>query len=396
MAADAASRLDRYTAGELSRDEERVLAQAALDDPDLFDALMTESAARAAIRLESGREHAAGPFVATRTRIALLAAAAAVAIAILYPMVRTGTPSEDRKAQTADLGSKASPAAGLAAPPAILTARLEDLAGAWNVEFRSVTAASRAPKTEGAVTSVADGEAAVLLGSLDGVVQGTELDVYRGADRRAPIGRLHVVTVFRETARGTVTAGAVHGGDVALVPPPLVVAALRQRAVSLIAAGDAPAARAAAELALPHLNRAGVHVDDRRTLLALLGAIERRTAETDRAIEHLRAAAALLAESPAPSDVDRTETLLELGAALLEARNVADAERVLREARQTASGRAAVRVLNDLGAAAALRGDRAAASDLYRAALQAAGDTQATAGERRVITKNLADLAPSR
>lgn len=397
MTADASTRLDRYIAGELPRDEERNLAQAALDDPDLFDALMAESAARTAIRLEgaSDRAAAAVPLMRTRTA-AVLAAAAALTLAVLYPLWRASTREIHQPAQTAATPPTPSPAPAAMSVPEILTARLEDLTGASTAAFRSAAVASRGPNAEGIITEVGGGDAAVALGSLDGVVQDAELDVYRGNGFLVAVSRLRIEAVFRETSRARVIGAEVHVGDVVLVPPTLAVAAARQRIVSLLASGEASDARRVAEQALPHLKNPGVHADDKRAVLTMLGALERRAGERDHAVEHLRTAVNLLPIAPMPTARERTETLTEFGAALVDTRSVDEAERAFRDARQTASGVGAVRVLNDLGAAAALRGDRSGAADFYRAALKAAGDAPALAAERRAIAKNLADLAPAR
>jgi tetratricopeptide (TPR) repeat protein len=183
---------------------------------------------------------------------------------------------------------------------------------------------------------------------------------------------------------------------VAVVPLPLAVSALRQHAVALAADGDLAAARAAAEQVLPRLDGGGVRAEDKRALLSLAGLIDRRSGKPEDAIRHLRAAAALLDAPPPSSSTERTEIFTELGAALLGTRKLDEAVQALRLARQTASGAAAVRVTNDLGAAAALGGHRAEAADLYRAAFQAAATTTVTADERRAIEKNLSDLAAVR
>jgi tetratricopeptide (TPR) repeat protein len=398
MAADVSPRLDRYIAGELPREQERDLAQAALDDPDLFDALMAESAARAAIRLESGADRARAPssFARTKTGAALLAAAAAVTIAVLYPVMKGGTRGGNQPLESPAAGAATAAAAAPVLFPEVLTAPVQDLAGTASAEFRSAVTVSRAPKTLGAVTAVEGGEAEIALGALDGIVQGAELDVARGGLQGVIVSRLRIDAVFRERSRGRVSGAEVRVDDAVLVPPTLALPAVRQRAVSLLAAGDAPTARAAAEQALPYMSHPGVRADDKRTVLTILGALERRAGEIEPAIAHLGAAVDLLAVAPLPSVAERTDALTEFGAALLAARKADEAERALREARQTASLAGAVRVLNDLGAAAAMRGDRSAAAELYQAALHAAGDAPSLGDERRAIAKNLADLGPAR
>ena len=401
--AERSAFLDRFATGDLSREEERRLAQAAVEDPQLFDALMTASAVRAALGREGslsdpqpdGRDRQVGRWRSPYG----IAALAAAAVVVLFAIVWQIAPTRTAPAPPDALIVRASPGGNHATAPVVtqplaLGGRIEDLAGVSPASFRSVPPPSRAPKAEGDLSMVSDGgEITVALGSLDGVTQGAKLPVFRGANRTNPVAHLTVGAVFRESSRGRVEAArsAVRAGDVAVVTAPLAVAALRQRMVALIGAGDRSGAAAAGRRALPLLNGPGVAVADRWRVLSLVGVLERIGGETTDAIAHLHAAVDLLPAASAPP-AQRAEILNELGAALLDGRRPDEAEQVLRDAEEAASGPLKARVENNRGAAAALRGDRAAAERLYRSALRVAAESSAVVTDRRAIEKNLADL----
>jgi hypothetical protein len=407
--ADVSSRLERFMAGELSRGEEREIAQAALQDGELFDALMTASTTHAALRLEGAGERAAVPVTAVGNRAVrflrtpvgrgvLAAAAAAIIVVVVSPIARrTAAPSTPSAPAPASQPLRPiAPSAPDLPAPTFLTAHLEDLAGTATAAFRAAPSPSRPPNAEGAITSVREHEAWAALGSVDGVTQGAVLQIFRGRDRTNSIGSITANAVFRDRMRGSTTTASPRPGDVAVLPPRLVVAALHQRMVSLIAAGEIAAARATGDRAAALLQAPDVPVSDKRGVLALLGALERRSGSVDRAVEHLRAAAALFDGPARTAAGERTDTLTELAAALAEAHQGEAASQALRLAQTTASGAAAGRIENNLGAVAAMRGDREAAAALYQSALRSLGRTPATADERRAIEKNLADLTAVR
>ncbi len=404
---EMSARLDRYTAGDLPVEEERALARAALDDPQLFDALMTAGATRAALDREGtqdgvfGAAGAAAParsFWRAPVRAAAFALAAAVLIfAVFYPRARNGGRAVPAEAATSPGSSSAAvPSVSLPAP-VVLSARLEDFATTPSSEFRSPHTVSRPPRTEGRVSLASQGaDVVVPLGSLDGITQGSKLQIVRGSSRE-PVGRLTITTVFREQSRGRVDPHAtVRQGDVALVPSQVLVAALHQQMVALAAAGDIAGARQAATRALPLADQPGVAVEDKRGVLALAGAIDRRAGQSADAVGHLRAAVDLLSTTPAVPAAVRAAVLNEFGAALLDVRRPAEAERVLAEAQQMSSGSTTSRIENNRGAAAAQRGDRPAAERWYRAALNGMAGASASSEERRAIEKNLSDLTAVR
>ena len=402
------ARLDRYTTGDLPIDEERALARAALEDPHLFDELMTAGATRAALDREGtqagvlGAAGAAAPlrgFWRAPVRAAAFALAAALLIfAVFYPRARNDGRAAPAQAATSPGSSHTGVVSGSLPAPVVLSARLEDFASSSSSsEFRSAHTVSRSPKTEGRVSLASQGaDVVVPLGSLDGITQGTELQIVRGSSRE-PVGRLTITTVFREQSRGRVDPHArVKPGDVALVSSSVLVAALHQQMVALVAAGDITGAREAATRALPLLDQPGVAVEDTRGVLALAGAIERRAGQPADAVGHLRAAADVLSTPPAVPAPVRAAVLNELGAALLDGRRPDEAERVLAEAQQISSGSMTPRIENNRGAAAALRGDRTAAERWYRAALSGLTGSSASNDERRAIDRNLSNLTAVR
>ena len=425
------NRLDRYLAGELSGQEQRELAQAALDDPELFDRLTAAAVVKATVLRDSGPE--SRPAVEPRPRsvdpassefrrwpegasvrpfkkrslaltwtVVMTVAAAAIAFVIVYRSSSSTVPPPRTTASTPSTTSNTDAAAvadstRAARQPLILTARLDELAGRSTAEFRSSIADTRPPKSEGIVVSVDDGDVAVDLGSLDGLAKGSELQVFRGSKDGEVVGRLTIATVFRERSRGrAASAGSLQVGDRAEVAPAVQVAALLEQVAARMAAGDAKAARGLAERAVSRSGLPGVPPDRRRRALGQLGTLEHRAGALDDAERHLRAAMDDFDAAPAATGVERAEIMNELSAVLIERGDDSEAERILRAAQPYAAGAAGVHVTNNLAALAALRGDRIAAEALYRSALALAGTSPDFESDRRAIEKNLEELRASR
>jgi len=139
--------------------------------------------------------------------------------------------------------------------------------------------------------SVDEGEVAIDLGSLDGVVKGSELRVLSGDVDPTVVGRLTIVTVFRERSRGRMaSAGSPRVGDRAEVEPRVQMAALLEQVAALMAAGDTVAARALAERAVSISKTPGIPLSARRQALARLGTLDHRAGALDDAERHLRGA----------------------------------------------------------------------------------------------------------
>src|SRR5262245_21932511 len=223
-------RLDRYVAGELSARDERELAQAALDDPALFDTLTAAALVRESARGEAPTPRSQ-PAVRPKSRLvwwvaagAAMATAAAVGVILIRRPSPVSTPSPAPAAAVAEAPRPASRAPATLPPPIFLTARA-DAAGQPSA-FRSVDAGSRPPNDSGTVSSVDGDDIEITLGSLDGLAKGSAVRIVR-QDGRGPAVTLIVEAVFRERARGRVSPGpAPQVGDRANVSPADHVSAL--------------------------------------------------------------------------------------------------------------------------------------------------------------------------
>jgi len=346
-------RLDAYLEGKLSPQEQRALAQAALDDPELFDQLASAAMVDATTKSDTaavvGRR-------SSKVRLGWMLTGAAAAAAIIVAVVSIDRQGSTPAPTTASVPSSSAtqpttPSATAATQPVLLTARLGDLARQPSSEFRSAADTSRAPKSSGVVVGVEDGEVTIDLGSLDGLAKGSDVQVVRpGATTPS---RLTIATVFRERSRGRVaSASAVQIGDRIEVPSNLQLSALLEHALSRIAAGDADAARTMARQAV--------------------------TISTN------------------VSGPEGANAMNELSAVLINDRDYAAAATLLRRAQMNATGLTAVRVANNLGALAALQGDRAAAESMYRSALTVAGTVPESESARRSIENNLQGLGSVR
>jgi hypothetical protein len=404
-------RLDRFVSGQLTAEEERALAQAALDDPDLFDLLTATALTQAATghRPDDGRTGADGgdraaAVAASRRRTSMTLAALATVAASVIAIVVVERAGREPIALTAGKGPPvvtAAPAAPSAPPaiPATPSIRPAVLHRALNAvgspAFRGVDADSRAPKRSGQVVSVEDGGPTVDVGALDGITRGATLNVVRAGSGR--VAQLTIARVFRERASGdAVPRDAVQPGDIVEIPAAIQLSALLDQVSARLASGDLDAARTIAEQAVAIAQSPGAPADRRRRALADLGALDARAGALDAAETHLRAAANELDAAPAASEDDRAEILNELGATLIDRGNLGEADTVLQRAEARATGAAAVRIANNRAIVAALHGDRAAADTLYRRALALAGTARTLADERHVIETNLDGLSPRR
>ncbi len=385
-------RLDGFMAGELSAPQQRELAQAALDNPELFDTLTAAALLKETVRASDAAPAVDAPVRANRARVAMIAGGAMAAAAVLaWLAIRPpAPPARDTvaaPATTARLREPAEPAPASAAP-VFLRAQLDDGGGQASA-FRSVERGSRLPKEAGEVTSVDNGDIEVNLGSLDGVENGSTLRIVARNDGAAT---LQLDAVFRERSRGHLTAGAAHPGDRAEVSRAQHVNALLDHARSRAAAGDFAPATRLAELAVARAGGGPVEPPVRRRALAALGALEYRAGAVEDAARHLRLAVAELEKETTASPADRAGLLDALATALIDRREYTDAERMLQAAAPQAAGRTAVRIANNLGALAALRGDRAAAESHYRSALELAAMSPDLEPDARVIRGNIDGL----
>jgi len=392
--------IDRLLAGELPAAEQRRIAQAALDDPDLFEQLTAAGVVANSVDtkrettppgvLNSSSTAPGSRWTRPRVVVMTLAVAAAIVLAVAIGSSR----SARRPPATGSIATAPVVPAAIA-PPLLLIARAD---AASPPAFRAEAGTSRPPRQTGTIVSVHDGELDLDLGSLDGLTQGSELRaVAHGRDGARGGSRVRITVVFRERSRGRLAAGAqMQPGDRVDVDPAVHVAAILEQAAARSAAGDLPGARSLAQLAVSRARPADVSADVRRRSLDRLGRLEHQAGDLDAAASHLAAAADEFDVAPPATPDERAGVLNELGAIRIEQRNFVAAEQALQSAQSYATGILLMRVTNNLGAVAALRGDLAAADTLYRQAQSLAGESAGLAADRDAIARNLDGLKSSR
>jgi tetratricopeptide (TPR) repeat protein len=225
--------------------------------------------------------------------------------------------------------------------PVLLAGELGPVPSHNTAVFRGAGAATnRQPQSSGIVTALADGEAALNLGSLDGLAKGSEL------------GPIVITAVFRDHARGRIVkGGAIRVNDRVSVPPAMHLAAVSHEVDALAASGDLDQARALARNTL-----AAGSSGETRTLLERLAALDYRAGATDAAREHYEAAANNFYDPPAASPSEQAVTLNSLGA-----------EKPLNQAVSQIAIDPGLRaqILNNLGVLSEMNGDLAKARDYY-------------------------------
>jgi tetratricopeptide (TPR) repeat protein len=342
---DLEDRLDRHARGELTAVEARELAQKSLDDPDLFEDLTYSALAKKAV---------SDTRFPRKTRFVFMSAAAAAAILAisLYFFRPSYHPSRIEPASTPS--AQPSAATPLTHGQPILIGSVASMELRAATTFRGVDSDSRPPKATGSIVSSEGGEASIDLGSLDGLAQSNELQVFRGAQPTS-IGRVVVTTVFRERARGRIVEGQIRVNDQVRVDGATHLAALLDQADALSARGQAQAARSMAETAVTWTENVKVARDERLKALDKLASLEYQAGLLDQADAHYRsivpwATGILLAQSE-----------------------------------------------NNLGALAELRGERPQAEKQYTAALRTIEDVaNAPVKDRAAIETNLARIRGSR
>ena len=217
-------RIDRYVRRELTPEEARELAQSSLDSPALFDELTDAALARAALNPRTVRTVRV---LRTRRKTVILTGglvAAAVFILISLP----------HRPSVRQLNVKPVLAVSSGADQPILLATGLQRTNA--PVFRGGEPDSRAPQAAGSIVSIKDGRANLNLGSLDGLAEGSELQVFRAS---GAVGRLQVTTVFRDRARAQILAGArIQEKDLVRAPAAAYLDALLQQVEALSGRGD--------------------------------------------------------------------------------------------------------------------------------------------------------------
>jgi len=393
--------LRSFLSGKLSASGERALAQAALDNEELFDALVAHGALEQSLQDREFRAALARP-AESRTKvfrfpnkaraIAIGSIAAALAVIGVYSWKSLSSGRNTALNTTAKIQA---PAPGLEFRVdrlILLAARLQPDSGKKGAEpvFRSAETESRAPQPTGTVLSVDHGQATISLGSLDGLTKGAELRVFRGDQATQPAAHLLVTTVFRDRARASVAGGeTVQVKDRVESPIPVYLDAILEEMNRLADRGDPAKARSLAREAVA---RAKVPSGAARKVFERLGELDYRAGDVARAEEDYQSAVASFAGFPSPTSAEQAATLNSLGALYLLRGEYGQAEAPLREARDTAADAVEhAGTLNNLAVLAELRGDRPMAVELYRDALRALANSP-DAQARKVVDANLARL----
>jgi len=338
-------RIDRYVRGELTAEEGRELAQASLDSAELFEELTSLALAKRAF----SQPGPAGKIVrfpgvrfprGARFLIAGAAAAAALvwlSLANLRPLPSRSTHLKPALAFSANPGQ-----------PVLLASGLHPES---TPVFRSAEPDSRAPRPAGTIVSMEDGLANIDLGSLDGVAQGGELQVFRQQQSAEVIGHLRVIAVFRERARGRVVSGEfagerIHTKDQVRVAGGAYLGALLDQVDARFNRGDPDAAGKMAEQAASWAETGSVSPGEQSAAWNKLGVLYMLRGDTGGAETPLSRAVSASRYGPG---------------------------------------------LNNLGVLSELRGDRRKAESLYAEALRVSAGA-----ERRAVESNLARVTQVR
>jgi hypothetical protein len=368
-------RIDRYARRELNAEEARELAQASLESPELFEDL-TWSAVSA-----TGVPSSKVVRFPRRTWFIAGAAAAALLLISFY----TIRPILSRKAPAITANSQLKPALPSSARPGqpILLATGMDPVRPGSTMFRSPSGDSRAPRPTGSIVLFEDGVPTINLGSLDYLVKGSELQMFRDERSTQPIGRMVVTTVFRERARGRILGGQpVPVGSEVRVAGAVYLGALMEQVDALQGQGDLPGARGKAEEAERWAETGDVSPADKSKALEKLAALEYQAGLIQAADKHYQSAA------------DRFDTAAawnSLAAVRLSIGDYAGASVPLSQAVSKSPKTDIIYALslNNSGVLAELLGDHRKAELFYTDALQALTITNLPSQDRQAVEANL-------
>jgi tetratricopeptide (TPR) repeat protein len=306
------NRIDPYINRELHPPAARALAQAALDDPDLFEELTAIALAQAALEspattdralaqaaleneelfdaLVASGAAAAGLPPRTRPKRWPLVLAGAVAAGLLtFFVLRPSAPPASTQQQAHTVTAKPS-------PTIVLTAELRPSASPESPVFRGGATAGRAPKSEGKIIAIEDGVATMDLGSVDGIARGQE------------IGGIRITTVFRDRARGEIRGNSVRLNDPVRVPGSIHVKAILEEVNALAASGNLAAAR---DMARGSLSAGSP--GETRALLERLAALDYQAGAADAARERYEVAVNNFDQPAAAGPAERASTLASYG-----------------------------------------------------------------------------------
>ncbi|HYL37477.1 MAG TPA: tetratricopeptide repeat protein [Bryobacteraceae bacterium] len=403
--------LKLYLSGKLSAPAGRALAQAALENDELFDQLAAHGAVEQSLNnpeVRSALSAAGGPratllqFPRRSRAIAIGSIAAALALIAVYA-VRTRVWPENKPVASTHPTAPVAPAVRTLIPgldltsgrPVLLARDLTARSDAAPV-FRSSTPDSRTPRASGSIVAIDNFEAIVNLGSLDGLAKGVELDVFRGDGKGPSIGRMVVTTVFRERARARIVPGeSIRENDRVSAGATVYLGAVLQQVNAFADSGDFAEAREAARNAIAWADSNGAAGGPERKILERLGALDYQAGDAVAAEEHYRSAVATFSAPQAASASEQAAILNALGVVYLLRGDDTQAEARLSEAREKSEpGEVQGHILNNLGVLAELRGDIGRAQTLYSDALRAFQTTSGISSrDRQAAETNLARLA---
>jgi hypothetical protein len=348
--------IDQFATREIPPAAARELAHRALEDSELFDALVARGAVEASLDAPAVQAALSIPTRRRQWTIALCAVAAAWLLVIFVWRTVVSRQSHQPAQQAVAIVPKSRVFPSLnvadqAGRPILMASELSPARAAAAPVFRGDGASNRVPQSSGVITALADGEATVNLGSLDGLAKGTEL------------GPIVITMVFRDHARGkVVSASGVHVNDRVSVPPSIHLSAVLHQVDSLAASGDLDGARALAGKTL-----AAGSSGESRALLERLAALDFQAGATDAAREHYEAAANNFYAPPAASASEQAVTLNSLGALYLLRGDPQSAAKPLNQAAALTAidPDLHAQILNNLGVMSELNGDLAKARDDY-------------------------------
>jgi tetratricopeptide (TPR) repeat protein len=366
--------LERYFSGQLSPSEERGLAREALNNEQLFDALAAHGAVEEGLKdpafrgalSKTGRPVQA---IRPRSKIRVFAIAGSIAAAVALftlkwdrppglsnpcsPTAQEGCPTIAQSTLKPTLDTAAN-----AGQPILLASQLRPASGDAPI-FRGSAPESRPPLPQGAILTIEEKIPTVNLGSIDGLVKGSELRVLRDGQ---PIGRISVTTVFRDRARGRIIEGqTIRAGDQVRTDDSVYLSAVLQQVDALAARGDLKKAIEVAQKV--------AQLGTNRQLLERLAALEYQAGALDAALQHYEAAV--------PQETDALNSLASL---YLLRGDYQHAEALL-------AGKSDGESLNNLGVSAELRGDSQKAAQYYGQALRAFNGPSVES--RKLVEKNL-------
>jgi len=397
----------KQLAGQLSSPAARELAQEALENPELFDAIaahgameqaLQDPAARAAISAAGAKPARVAAFPRARW-IAIGSIAAALVLVAAY-LAKTRFSSQNIASNRPPSQDHAAPARGLtpgldsaSQGPVLLAQDLKARPATGGAVFRSSTGDSRAPRLNGSVVATDNLQVIVDLGSVDGLAKDTPLDVFHG-DGKEPIARLTVTTVFRERARAGIVRGqGIREHDRVSAGPAVYLGAVIEQVDALAQSGDLARAREAARSAMNWAESSAAPAV-RRRIVGRLAALDYQAGDIAAAESHYRSAVASFNVPPEAPYWERAKILNELAVIYLLRGDTTQAEELLRQAReQSRPGVVQGDILNNLGVLAELRGDSKKAQTFYQDALREFRRDSAVDPDSRTVETNLARLA---